>query len=107
MNSDIVVNAAVDAASKQAKEAANSAAKGMFERLSDAYNSFINLFPDQFQWVVSLILILAVASFLFKLIKKNWLWMILLVALFPGILPVLKNIFDSLTALVTGKPLIQ
>lgn len=104
---DQIGNAIANVAADQAKQAANAAAKGMFERLSDAYNSFINLFPDQFQWIVSLILILAIASFLFKMIKKNWLWIILLFVLFPGLLPILKNVFDSLTALVTGKPLIQ
>ena len=100
-----IVNAVVDTAADQAKQAANAAAKGMFERVMDAYNAFVHMFPDKFQWVVSLIIILAVASFLFKLIKKNWLWAILLVILFPGIVPVLKNVFDSLTVMLIGKPL--
>lgn len=101
-----IVNVVVDTAADQAKQAANAAAKGMFERVMDAYNAFVHMFPEKFQWVVSLIIILAVASFLFKLIKKNWLWAILIVILFPGIVPVLKNIFDSLTVMLIGKPLV-
>jgi len=105
MDGNIIVNAVVDTAADQAKQAAAEAGKGMFERVMDAYNAFVGMFPEQFQWVVSLLILLAVASFLFKLIKKNWLWIILLAVLFPGILPVLKNIFDSLTAMFIGKPI--
>lgn len=105
MDNQVIIDAAVNTASQQAKQAATVAYKGMFERIMDAYNSFVHMFPEQFQWVVSLIIILAVASFLFKLIKKNWLWIILLVILFPGIIPVLKNLFDSLTAMLIGKPI--
>ena len=98
-------NTITNAVADQAKEAANAAAKGFIERLFDVYNSFISIFPEQYQWVVSLILVLAIASFLFNLVRKNWLWLILIVVLFPGILPLLKNIFDSLTVLLVGKPL--
>lgn len=105
MDGNVIVNAVVDSAADQAKKAAAEASKGMFERVMDAYNAFVQMFPEQFQWVVSLIILLAVATFLFKLIKKNWLWIVLAVILFPGILPVLKNIFDSLTAMFIGKPI--
>lgn len=100
-----IVNVVVDAAADQAKATATTAAKGVVERIFDLYNAFITLFPDKFQWVVSTIIVLAVAAFLFNLIKKNWLWLILLIVVFPGILPILKNIFDSLTALFIGKPI--
>ncbi|MFA5009797.1 MAG: hypothetical protein WC553_01015 [Patescibacteria group bacterium] len=100
-----IVNAVIDTATDQAKQAANTAAQGIFERIFNAYNAFVGMFPDGFQWVVSLVLILAIASFLFNLIKKNWLWIILLVVIFPGVLPILKNIFDSLTAMFIGKPM--
>jgi hypothetical protein len=88
----------------QAKLAAETASVGFMQRISDAYGAFIGMFPEQFQWIVSILLILAIAAFLWNLIKKNWLWLILLVVLFPGILPILKNIFTSLAALFTGQP---
>jgi len=100
-----ITQAATDAAKQAATQVAQHAAKGFWERIFGFYSSFIHMFPEKFQWVVSLVIILAVASFLWNLIKKNWLWLILLVALFPGILPILKNLFDSLTILVVGKPL--
>ncbi len=100
-----IANTLTNAVADQAKQAADSVAKGFIERLFDIYKSFITIFPEQYQWIVSLILVLAIASFLFNLIRKNWLWLILVVVLFPGILPLLKNIFDSLTILLVGKPL--
>jgi hypothetical protein len=98
---DTLTNAVAD----QAKQAASAATKGFVERVFDVYHGFIVIFPEQYQWVVSLILVLAIATFLFNLIKKNWLWLILAAVLFPGILPLLKNIFDSLTILLVGKPI--
>jgi len=99
-----IVNAVTDQIANQAQVAAEGAAKGVMERISDVYGQFIGIFPEQYQWVVSLLLILAIASFLWNMIKRNWLWVVLLVVLFPGLLPMLKNVFDSLTALFTGKP---
>lgn len=99
-----IVNAVTDKIADQAQAAAEGAAKGVMERIFDVYNQFISIFPEQYQWVVSLLLILAIASFLWNMIKRNWLWVVLLVVIFPGLLPMLKNIFDSLTALFTGKP---
>jgi len=76
---------------------------GFFEYIFKLYNQFISIFPEKYQWVVSVIIILAVAAFLWNLIRKNWLWIILLVVIFPGILPILQNIFNSLSKLVIGK----
>lgn len=77
--------------------------KGIFERIFIIYNQFISVFPVQYQWVVSVIIFLAVAGFMWNLIKRNWLWLILLVVVFPGILPVLQNIFNSLSRMFIGK----
>jgi hypothetical protein len=79
------------------------ATMGFFEYIFKLYNQFISIFPEKFQWIVSLIIILAIAAFLWNLIKKNWIWIILLVVIFPGILPILQNIFNSLAKMVIGK----
>lgn len=100
---DAIGNAIVNQVAGTAQQVAENATAGFVERLFTAYNSFITMFPEQFQWVISIIIVLAIAAFLWKLVQKNWLWIILVVVLFPGILPVLKNIFDSLTVLFTGQ----
>jgi len=98
-----IVNAVTNTVVNQAQAAAEGATKGVMERIFGVYNQFIGVFPEQYQWVVSLLLVLAIASFFWKMIKRNWLWVVLVVVLFPGILPILKNVFDSLTAMFTGK----
>jgi len=76
---------------------------GFFERIFALYNDFVSVFPEQYQWIISLLIILALAAWLWKLIRKNIVWLVLIVVLFPGILPIMKNIFDSLTILFAGK----
>ncbi|MDD5605744.1 MAG: hypothetical protein PHR51_00165 [Patescibacteria group bacterium] len=95
--------AVVNQVAGQAQQAAETATAGFMQRIFDAYNGFIGIFPEAYQWVVSIILVLAVAAFLWSLVKKNWLWIVLVIVLFPGILPVLKNVFDSLTVMFTGQ----
>lgn len=88
-----------------ANKVTETAATGFFERIFTLYGEFIAVFPEKYQWVISIIIILAIAAFLWNLIRKNWIWIVLLVVLFPGILPVLRNIFNSLATLLVGKPL--
>ena len=99
---EAIGEAIVDGVANQAQQVAETAAVGFMERISDAYGLFIGMFPEAYQWVVSVLLVLAIAAFLWNLIRKNWLWVVLVVVLFPGILPMLKNVFDSLTTLFTG-----
>lgn len=79
------------------------AATGFFARIFQLYGEFISIFPEQYQWIVSVIIILAIAAFLWNLIRKNWMWIILLVVIFPGVLPVLQNIFNSLAKMLIGE----
>ena len=93
-------NAIVNTLANQVTE---EATKGFFERIFAIYNQFISIFPVQYQWVVSVVIFLAVAGFMWNLVKRNWLWLILLVVVFPGVLPVLQNIFNSLAQMFVGK----
>lgn len=100
---DEITNAIVDTVKDKAVEASEEAAMGFFERIFDLYNQFISVFPEQYQWIISVILILAIAGGLWNLIRKNWLWLALLIVVFPGILPILQNIFNSLSKMLIGK----
>lgn len=94
--------AAEEALTEAAKEAGENVAMGFFETVISAYQNFISQFPAEYQWLISLVIGIAVAGSLWNLIRRNWLWIALAVFLFPGILPVLQNIFNSLTVLLTG-----
>ncbi|MFA5270550.1 MAG: hypothetical protein WC400_03025 [Patescibacteria group bacterium] len=86
-----------------ANKVTEQATTGFFERIFNIYNQFIGIFPEKYQWVVSIIIILALAACLWNLIKKNWMWLVLIVVLFPGIVPILQNVFNSLAKLMIGK----
>lgn len=102
MNDQALEEATQKALTDAAQKAGEQAAMGFFERIVTAYQAFIDKFPPEYQWLVSLIIGLAIAGFLWNLIRRNWLWILLAIFLFPGILPVLQNIFNSLTVLLTG-----
>lgn len=93
------------AAEKALTEAGQQAAIGFFERIFVAYNALLDKIPEPYQWIVSLVIIVAIVNFAWRLIKQNFVWIILAILLFPGLVPILKNIFDSLTVLLVGKPL--
>jgi len=99
---DELTNTIVDAVKDEAVAAGEQAATGFFARIFELYNSFIVIFPEQYQWIVSVVIILAIAGGLWNLVKRNWMWLVLLVVIFPGILPILQNIFNSLSAMLIG-----
>ena len=91
-----------DIANTIANKVTEEATIGFFGRIFALYGEFISIFPEKYQWVISIIIILAIAAFLWNLIKKNWIWIILAIIIFPGILPILQNIFNSLAKMLTG-----
>lgn len=64
--------------------------------LFTAYDVFITNFPLQYQGIVSLGLLAVIIIALYQLIKKNLLWIVLLVVLVPASLPILSNIGTGL-----------
>jgi len=61
------------------------------------YNQFLSYFPDNLHGVVSLALAALIAIGIFKVIKKDFIYIILLIVLLPASVPILKNIWESLT----------
>ncbi len=62
------------------------------------YDQFISLFPLEFQWVVSLIIFIAIVVGVFNLIKQNFIFLILLILIIPASIPILLSIFEGLLA---------
>lgn len=101
---DAIVNSITNTISDKVQEATEGATQTIVDRIFDGYNNFISIVPEEFQWIVSVVLVLAIAAFLYNQIKKHWLWIVLAVVIFPGIMPMLKNIVVSLAAMFTGNP---
>ena len=62
----------------------------------DIYNQFIGIFPQSVQWVVSVVLAVFLVFAIYKVLKRNFIYLILLVVLLPASLPILKHVWASL-----------
>ncbi len=60
--------------------------------LFSAYDAFIKNFPIQYQGIISLVLLAVLVITLFQLIRKNLLWLALLVLFVPASIPILSKI---------------
>lgn len=68
----------------------------MIDQITSLYNQFLSLFPPEFHFWVSLVLFLMLVFWLLSLIKKNIIWLILLIILLPVSIPLLKQIFSGI-----------
>jgi hypothetical protein len=71
---------------------------GYYGQISSLYEQFLGYFPAQFQVAVSVALALLLVYAVFQVVKKNFVFIILLVLLLPTSVPVLKNIWDNVLA---------
>jgi len=70
------------------------------DQIFSIYNQFLNYFPSNFHGIVSLALAVLIIIGVFKVIKKDFIYLILLVVLLPASIPILKSIWDSISSLV-------
>lgn len=64
--------------------------------LFSAYDTFMTNFPSQYQGIISLGLLAVIVIGLFHLIKKNLLWIFLLILFVPASIPILSKIGQGL-----------
>jgi hypothetical protein len=60
------------------------------------YDRFLALFPPSVQWLVTLIVVIALVVGFISLISSSWLFLIVLILLLPAIIPVLQRFFGDL-----------
>jgi hypothetical protein len=68
--------------------------------LYSIYNQFLAIFPESLHWVVSLVLAGFLVLAIYQTIKRNFIWIILLIILLPASLPILSNVWDSILELI-------
>jgi hypothetical protein len=69
-------------------------------QIFELYNQFINIFPKVMQWAVSVFLAILLVYAIYKILKKNFIYIILLVVLLPASFPIFKNIWQNLLILL-------
>ncbi len=66
------------------------------DQIMSIYNQFLSYFPANLHGIVSLALAVLLAIGIFKVIKREFIYIIILIVLLPASVPILKNIWESL-----------
>lgn len=66
------------------------------DQIFSIYEQFLSYFPEHLRGFVSLALAVLLVIGIFKVIKREFIYIILLIVLLPASVPILKNIWDSL-----------
>ena len=70
------------------------------EKIQGLYLNFLNYFPAQAQPVVSIIMIALIVYSVYRVIRKDFIFIIAVIILFPASIPVLKSIWWGVVAFV-------
>lgn len=70
------------------------------DQIFDIYQQFLNFFPSDFHGFVSLGLAVLIVYAIYKILKRNFIFIILLIILLPASIPILSNLWESLTSLL-------
>jgi len=64
----------------------------MLDKIINFYEEFLTVFPSHLHFWISIAIFVVMVFWVFKLIKKNLIWIILLVFFIPASIPLLKQI---------------
>ena len=70
------------------------------DQIYSIYNQFLSYFPDNLHIVVSLALAVLIGIGIFKVIKRQFVYIILLIVLLPASVPILKNVWENVVDLM-------
>ena len=72
----------------------------MVEQIQNLYLEFLANFPAGVRPFASLFLAVLLAYAVFKIIKKEFIYLLILIILLPGSIPILKTIWEGVVGLV-------
>lgn len=68
--------------------------------IQNLYLEFLNNFPANTRPIISIGLAIIVVYSIFKVIKKDWIFLIALIILLPGSKPILESVWQGVVAFV-------
>ncbi len=68
--------------------------------IQSVYLQFLNNFPVNVRPVISIILAVLLIYSIFKIIKKDFIFIIVLIVLLPGSVPILQSVWEGVVTLV-------
>ena len=69
-------------------------------QIQNLYVQFLNNFPASLRPIVSIGLAVLLVYAVIKVVKKDWIFIILLVVLLPGSIPILQSIWQGIVVFV-------
>lgn len=70
------------------------------EQVYSLYYQFLDRFPPQIHGIISFLLALLLIYAIYKIIKRNFIFLILVVLLLPQAVPILKTVWESAFTLI-------
>ena len=70
------------------------------QEIENFYIQFLANFPIGFRPIISIILAVFLIYSIFKVIKQDFIYIIVLIILLPGSIPILKNIYAGLVEFI-------
>ncbi len=68
--------------------------------IQNLYLEFLNNFPAELRPIISLGVAVLLVYAIFKVVKKDWIYIVVLVVLLPGSVPFLKSIWEGVVTFV-------
>lgn len=68
--------------------------------LQDLYNQFLGFFPSFLHPIISILVVVFLVYSIVQALKRNFIWLIILVILLPASIPILKNIVSVLIGFI-------
>ncbi len=68
----------------------------IYELLVSGYFQVLSIFPPPVAWIVSLLILVGLASAFVGLVRTNILFLLLLILLLPALIPILLRLFTDL-----------
>jgi hypothetical protein len=68
--------------------------------IQNLYLEFLKNFPASLQPIISIGLAVLIVYSIFKVIKKDWIFLIALIILLPGSKPILQSIWQGIVVIV-------
>ena len=72
----------------------------MLSSIEEIYNQFLNFFPTRIHGLVSVVLAVLLVYGVYKVIKKQFIYLILLAVLLPASVPILKSVWNGVWGLL-------
>jgi len=74
----------------------------IFSQINDYYNKIFDFIPAQYRVIIAVVVIAVLAISIFKFLRRNFIWIIIVILLLPATWPALKLIWEKIISLASN-----